>query len=143
MRVSQIKNLSAQYAEEVRFLVVGGLGFSINFVALWALHGHWHMNLVPAQLIASELAVLSNFTLHHNWTYRDYSSGRLWHRLAKFHATAWTGALIGSVVLWLGVGLLGLHYLIALALGAGVAMIWNYCLNKYVVWAKTHAGAAS
>ena len=134
----RLKDLIVRRGEDVRFVIVGGIGFVINLVALWILHGRLGLPLFIGQLIAAELALLSNFSFHHNWTYQNYSGGSFMHRLGKFHATAWAGALIGSLGVWVSATYGHIHYLLAVVVGALLALGWNYFFNKYVIWGKRH-----
>lgn len=136
---SGLKRRLRSRAEDLRFVVVGGSGFLVNLVGLWILHGRFGLPLFPAQLMAAELALLSNFTLHHNWTYRDYHPTGFLTRLGKFHATAWTGALLSSVIVWAVATYLKIHYLIALVIGAAAGLVWNYLVNKRLIWSKRPA----
>ena len=119
----------------VRFCIVGGLGFVINFILLVALHSLVGMSAFFSQLFAAEVALLCNFMLHNHWTYAR-------HRVAKsvptlliqFHASTWP-AIVGSAVLVaLGEGLLHLSNLVALALSSTIALGWNFAWSKYVIW---------
>lgn len=120
--------------ELVKFGIVGASGFAVNAAALAILHQALALQLIPAQLIAGELAIISNFTLHHNWTYSAYVEQHLLRRFLKFNASMVTGSLITLVVLVAGVQAAHLHYLVALVGGAAVAMLWNLVMNKLVIW---------
>lgn len=122
--------------EIIRFGAIGSIGFTVNFIGLWLLHGRWQMNLVPAQIISTEAAIISNFSFHHNWTFKGYRTSSLGSRLLKFHAAAASGVIISSSILWVTSGIFGVNYLLALALGASVAMIWNYLVSRHLVWSK-------
>lgn len=122
--------------ETMRFLVVGGFGFIVNFSVLWLLHGLLRLPLLTSQIVAAETAIIGNFALHHWWTYKGYKEADLTARLLKFHSSAWTGSLITTLVLVGLVRYARVHYLAALAAGALVGMTWNYLMNRFVIWSK-------
>jgi putative flippase GtrA len=119
----------------VRFCIVGGVGFCINFALLIGLTKFARLPVFWAQLIGAEVALFCNFMLHHNWTYRHRkvkkSIGTL---LAQFHATSWP-AIVGSTLMVAGgVRFLHLTKLVALVVSSVVALAWNFTWSKFVVW---------
>lgn len=83
----------------VRFCIVGGTGFVINLIILTALHRWVSMPIFFAQLIAAEIALFSNFILHHNWTYKNNKVKKsIPTLLLQFHVTSWP-AILGSAVI--------------------------------------------
>ncbi len=119
----------------IRFCTVGGLGFVINFALLFLLHSLLGVHAFVSQLIAAEVALLCNFMLHHAWTYkRHHVTKPVRLLLVQFHATSWP-AIIGSATLVsLGVMVLRLQDLTALALSSAIALGWNFFWSKYVIW---------
>jgi putative flippase GtrA len=119
----------------VRFCIVGGLGFVINFALLIGLTKFIGLPVFWAQLIGAEVALFSNFILHHNWTYKEKkvkkSIGTL---LVQFHATSWP-AIVGSTLMVAGgVKFLHLSKLVALLVSSVIALAWNFSWSKFVIW---------
>lgn len=125
----------------IKFLVVGALGFTINFFLLFILHSKLHMSLLISQLVAAEAGALSNFYWHNRWTYKDRAKASLIKRLIQFHATAWVGAGIATVTLLLLANVFHINYLIALVMGSALALIWNYSWSNFVIWRSKQASA--
>jgi putative flippase GtrA len=119
----------------VRFCIVGALGFVVNFSLLTMLYQKLGLHIVPAQLIAGEIALFSNFYLHHNWTYKSHHTMKtIQTLLIQFHATSWFALLLTTVIVAFGVKTAGLHYTIALMIAAAIALVWNFVWSKYVIW---------
>lgn len=120
----------------VRFCLVGTLGFGINAGLLLVLNKNLHSPFV-AQLIASEIALFSNFIFHHKWTYRATAVRKTISKLiVEFHLTSWT-AIIGSAVLvTVGIKYLHLPELVALAISSALALFWNFAWSRFVIWRK-------
>lgn len=119
----------------VRFCIVGALGFVINAALLTLLYKVVHSPLVIAQLIASEVALFTNFMFHHKWTYKASKVRKtITTLIVQFHLTSWM-AIIGSVLMvTAGVHVLNLNYFAALVLSSAVALLWNFSWSKYVIW---------
>lgn len=116
-----------------RFIVVGFIGFCINFAVLSILYRLLKIDLLPAQLIAAECAILMNFIFHNNWTYKDAVKDSSIKRIFEFHASSWVGAGLTTVTL-LTLVHYGVQYFFALVCGAVVALIWNFLWTRFIIW---------
>lgn len=118
-----------------RFCVVGGTGFVINLVLLTFLYKFLHFNIFLAQLISSEVALFSNFNLHHNWTYRNKNVKKsIPHLLLQFHATSWPAILGSSFMVGVGVKIFHLSNIVALVITSIIILMWNFVWSKFVIW---------
>ena len=123
--------------EFVRFCIVGGTGFVINFIILTLLHKVIDAPIFIAQLIGAEVALFSNFMLHHHWTYKAHKVQKTMTKLLiQFHASTWP-AILGSALMVSGAEKY-LHFsdLIALGTSSVIALLWNFFWSKYVIWRK-------
>jgi len=121
--------------EFIRFCIVGGTGFVINLVLLTILHKLWGINIFISQLVSSEIALFSNFMLHHNWTYRHKKVKKsITSLLIQFHATTWPAILGSSLMVGAGVRFLNLSNFVALSLASIIVLGWNFGWSKFVIW---------
>jgi dolichol-phosphate mannosyltransferase len=123
--------------EFIRFCMVGGVGFLVNLLLLTILHRILGLPIFLAQLISAEIALFINFMLHHHWTYKsDRAPKSIQKLLIQFHATTWP-AILGSALMVSGAEKF-LHFsnLLALATSSIIALLWNFCWTKYVIWKK-------
>jgi putative flippase GtrA len=130
---AQIKRLLK--IDFVRFCIVGGTGFVINLILLTLFHTALALPVFLAQLFASEIALFSNFLLHHHWTYKDRTVLKTKQRLLiEFHASSWP-AIIGSAVMVTACEKF-LHFgsVLALVTSSAIALFWNFAWSKYVIW---------
>ncbi len=121
--------------EFIRFSVVGGLGFVINLVILTLLHNVAGMQVFIAQLIAAEIALFSNFILHHHWTYKSHKVQKTIRTLiVQFHAVTWPAIVGSSIMVGVGESVFQLRTVYALVVTSVIAMFWNFVWSKYIVW---------
>jgi len=119
----------------VRFCIVGGTGFVINVVILFLLTKYLHTPIFIAQFIGAELALASNFTLHHNWTYKSKRVKKsLLSLIVQFHAVSWPAIVGSTLIVSLLVSILHMDKYEALIISSFVALVWNYIWSKYVIW---------
>lgn len=119
----------------IRFSIVGGTGFVINFVILTLLHKSLGISVFVAQFIGAEIALFSNFMLHNNWTYKNKKVKKsLMSLIIQFHATTWPAIFGSTFMVASGVKYFHLSNLSALAVSSIVALGWNFGWSKYVIW---------
>lgn len=129
----KIKNLHK--IDFVRFCIVGTLGFIINFGLLTLLYKVLDVHVFIAQLISSEVALFSNFVLHHNWTYKDNVTNKsIKNLLIQFHASSWSAILGSAAIVAGGVKIFHLNYVVALVIASAAGLFWNFGWTKFVIW---------
>jgi len=121
--------------EFVRFCIVGGLGFVINLIILVVLSKTVHAPIVVAQLIGAEVALGTNFILHHNWTYKAHHVNKSVKSLIiQFHATTWPAILGSTAMVSIGVSVLHISKFESLIVSSAVSLMWNFGWSKFVIW---------
>ena len=129
-----------------RFLVVGGIGFIVQFVTFRVFRS---FDLRPslATALSAEIAIVSNFTWNNFWTFADQKISSLKQILIKFpqfNLTSLGSVAIQAVISEIGTWVLGIRYLalginsddIYLMIGILIGLIWNYTMYKLVIWKK-------
>jgi dolichol-phosphate mannosyltransferase len=118
-----------------RFALVGALGVLVNSGVLWLLTDRAAMYYLWASVVATEVAIVCNFTLNHVWTFQASADrGSLLRRLLHFNAVSVAGMVLTVAVLFALRQFVGLHYLTANVLAVGVAGTWNYVANRKWTW---------
>lgn len=121
--------------EFIRFCIVGGTGFLINFVLLILLNKVFGLYIFLAQFIGAEVALFSNFILHHHWTYNRHKVDKSTRLLIiQFHLTTWPAILGSAVMVTVSVKFFHLSNFVALAISSFISLLWNFFWSKYVVW---------
>jgi dolichol-phosphate mannosyltransferase len=120
----------------VLFAIVGAIGLGVHIIALSAVL-HWFRMLTfdSGQLIATILAMASNFILNNEITYRPYRYRRF-GQMAGFVAFALrcnVGALASiDVASWLYKAN-QTRWAAGLA-GALLSVVWNYAVSTNLIW---------
>lgn len=119
-----------------KFAVVGGIGFVINTVILEIMVRNGQHPAVGSAL-GAECAIISNFILNNNWTFRGsrISGLKLIPKFLQFNATSLGALLLQSGTVAVGTILFGdawyrLYYIV----GVGIGMVWNYTMYSKVIW---------
>src|ERR1700722_1429040 len=118
----------------MRFIVIGGIGFVINFIFLTVLY-HWLK--IPAffsQLLSAEVALLATFVGNNFWTFSGHHHISIKKKLIKYHITSGAGLLLNTTTFTLLLHYPHLYYGLALIGGTAVGLVWNYTLYTKVIF---------
>lgn len=129
-----------KYALVIKFCIVGGLAFVFNYALLIVLNTHFGIEKIPSEAIAMVLSLQLTFLLHDHWTYVDRVSETVYRRsLRERYLSYLLSNSLGSLItiVMFGVFLSFLTKLPALAFAALMAMVWNFTMNKLVIWKTT------
>jgi putative flippase GtrA len=126
-----------------KFLIVGTLGFIVDFGMLTILVEVFGLKPVIANTFSFSAAVISNFTLNRYWTYPDSRSKRRRVQLTQFAVVSVIGLAINNTILVLTQGpfeslLRTMHapaairgYIPAKIVATIVVLFWNFFVNRY------------
>lgn len=110
---------------------VGHYGTLIGLVQLF------DVAAVPASTAGALLGAWINYRLNRRFTFKS----RVKHGVAvpRFVLVAAGGVVLNAVLMWLGVDLLHLHYLLAQVATTGLVLLWSFSLHK--LWTFRHPPA--
>jgi dolichol-phosphate mannosyltransferase len=117
------------------FAAVGVTGLGVHLAVLWAAFRLTGATFLMSQLLATMVAMTSNFFLNNAVTYADQRlrGRRLWRGLISFYVACGIGALINvALAEWLY--LKSSPYWVAGLAGALVASLWNFFTTASFTW---------
>jgi len=125
----------------IKFLVVGTVGFVVDFGTLTFLKEVFNLPTLIANTISFSLAVVSNFTLNRYWTYPDSRSKSIFSQLGQFTLVNLIGLAINNTILLLLEPVFNhffedIHaafrgYIPAKMIATVVVLFWNFFVNRY------------
>jgi len=93
---------------------------------------------LSAAVVATEVAILSNFVLNDGWTFRNARTDLPWlQRLVRYNVVSLGGLAVSISVLAALTSLLGIYYLAANLFAIGSATLWNYTVNAHLTWGQS------
>jgi putative flippase GtrA len=134
-------------ARFLRFSVVGTIGAVVDFGTFNLVHSLAHVPPIIARMISFSAAVASNFIWNRYWTYPESRSKSITRQLTQFFIVNLIGLAINTSIfagletplrkmfaaletpLPISSDLLG--YNLALAIGVGVVLLWNFFINRF------------
>jgi putative flippase GtrA len=157
--MSRIVTLAKRNRKEakrfLKFMFVGGMGAIVDFGVLNLLAHVFDVPVTIAGVISFSLAVTSNFIWNRYWTYPESRAFPLVPQYLQFFIINATALLIRVPILAFvpshiislleSLGLppntaevLGNNF--ALALAVGIAMFWNFFINRFVTYRHIKVG---
>jgi len=119
----------------ISFTAVGFIGVFVHLAALWLFHRLLSAPFLPAQALATVIAMTSNFVLNNLFTYRDRRLHGLEfiRGLISFYLACALGALI-NVALGGWLYQRNFTWWLAGSLGAIAGAVWNYAVTAVITW---------
>lgn len=117
------------------FGMVGGTGVLVHLATLWAAHEVLRLDFAYAQLVATLVAMTSNFILNNAFTYADKKlrGRRFWLGLLSFYVVCSIGTVANiSVASWIYQASPDL-FLAGIA-GALMSVVFNYSVTRVFTW---------
>jgi dolichol-phosphate mannosyltransferase len=119
----------------IAFACVGAVGVLVHLAVLTAARAVPGLGFSAAQSLATVVAMVANFQLNNQLTYRDQRlrGARLWRGLLLFMLVCGLGAIAD-------VGIARVLYerhtawTLAGAAGAVIGVVWNYAVSATLVW---------
>jgi putative flippase GtrA len=90
---------------------------------------------VPASAAGALLGAWINYHLNYHFTF--LSSKRHREAVPKFLAVAAVGLVLNTFFMWVGVGVIGAHYLLSQVVTTGLVLVWNFAGNRYWTFHST------
>jgi putative flippase GtrA len=143
---SLVQTRQREFVRFAKFFVVGAFGAVVDFVTYNLVIRLFRLSPEVASVIALTVAIVSNFIWNRYWTYPDSRSKPVVKQFVQFFIInilavvirvpiiAWTkvpfAQLAGRVLPLEPEMAITLGYNISWALGVGIAMFWNFFINR-------------
>lgn len=123
-----------------KFNLVGWMGMLVNSGCLYLFKGILGIPLIPASMMAIEIAIIHNFIWHRYWTWKDRngnSNQSFLRQLLTYNLiTGLVDLLVNVSVLWLLTTAFGVYYLISNIAGMIAGPFIKFWLNEKIVFKK-------
>ena len=116
----------------LRFCLVGGVCFVVDFGLLYALTEWAGLHYLYSSAVSFTVAVLLNYRLCLDFVF--FNAPRQTMRQALlFVGTSAVGLLLNQFTMWLLVNFFALHYLASKLIATFVVTVWNYVTKRRAV----------
>ena len=111
------------------YIVAGGIATAVHYAVLIALVELFGASAAPSAAVGALCGAAVSYLLNRRMTFAG-SNTRHVQALPRFMAIALLGACLNGLLVWLGVSMLGWHYLAAQALATVLVVGLTFRLNR-------------
>ena len=122
-----MKKLFQQIA---RFGVIGVLAFAIDYGFLYAFTEWLGIYYLISSVLSFSISVIFNYIASVLWVFDVKQETSKTRNFILFIVFSVIGLGINQLIMWLGVELLGLHYMLVKIFATAVVMVWNFVTRK-------------
>lgn len=124
------KKKTSLWKQIIRFAVVGGSAFLIDYSIMILLTEFFGINYLISNAISFTVSVIYNYLLSVHWVF-DVNGGRSQTQdFLVFIILSVIGLGINQLIMWLCVDKIGIFYMISKIGATGVTMVYNFITRK-------------
>jgi putative flippase GtrA len=112
----------------IYFTAIGGIGTGGQYITLIALVESNLFSALPASIVGITVGAVINYFLNYRFTFKSTKSHK--EAMSKFIIVAIFGAIINTGLMYVGINVLYLYYLLAQIIATGIVLLWNFTANK-------------
>lgn len=114
--------------EIIRFVIVGGISFVIDYMGLYILTEYVNINYLISSSISFTIAVIVNYILSVKFVFEKAKNG--YKQLILFIISSIVALFLNQICMWFFVEMITLHYMISKILATIIVTMWNYITKK-------------
>lgn len=127
---------SAKFLAFLKFGITGVSGLIIDFSLTWFFKDELNFNKFIANGIGFTAAVVSNYFIHRNWTFKQ-NKVKAGPQFTAFFMVSIIGLLLNSAIIFLLDNMLYVNFYISKAVAIFIVFFWNFSANYFFVFKTT------
>jgi len=122
----------------LRYLIVGGIAFIVDFSVLYLLVSFLGFNYLFAAAISFITGLVVNYLLSISWVFNRSPESVLSFSFLIFLITGLVGLGLNEILMFLFTHIIGLDYLFSKIITVPIVLFWNFVSRKYLVNRSKH-----
>ncbi|MGE5527847.1 MAG: GtrA family protein [Patescibacteria group bacterium] len=124
-------NLAVQF---LRYAVVGGLAFALDFGTLYALTEGLRFHYLVSAAAAFLVGLVFNYILSTFWVFSRRTLANRWAEFVAFAAIGLAGLGLNEIFIYAFTEFAALHYLVSKAAATVLVFIWNFSARRFIIY---------
>lgn len=116
----------------IRFGIVGVIATIIDYIILYILTEYLNIHYLISSTISFSISLIVNYYLSIKWVFKVNKNQTI-NELLKFVFLSIIGLIINEIILYLGVHLLNIYYMICKVGSIIIVMIYNFITRKIFI----------
>lgn len=129
---SQIKKHKKLIDQILKFGVVGGLAFLIDYGLLYVLTEFVGIHYLISSVISFTVSLIFNYILSIKWVF-DVTKKQTAKEITIFVILSVIGLGINQAVMYVGSDLLHIYYMLTKIVATAIVMVWNFVTRKIFI----------
>ena len=118
----------------LRYLVVGGIAFGVDFGAFAVLVEWVHLDPVVANTLSFTLGLITNYAISVVWVFHSRALRDWRAEFVVFAVIGVIGVGLTDLIIWVGSDKLGIHPIACKLFATAVALFWNFGARKVILF---------
>ena len=118
------------FSQFMRFCVVGGICFLVDYALLFLLTEYAGLNYLLSSALSFLLSTIVNYCLSMRFVFQGRSDLRKSAEFLAFVLLSLLGLGLTELLMWIGVGLAGIHYLLTKIGVTAIVLVYNFVTRK-------------
>ncbi len=128
----QIKKHKKLIDQILKFGVVGGVAFLIDYGLLYVLTEFVGIHYLISSVISFTVSLIFNYILSIKWVF-DVTKKQTAKEITIFVILSVIGLGINQVVMYVGSDLLHIYYMLTKIVATAIVMVWNFVTRKIFI----------
>lgn len=116
-----------------KFGVVGVVCFAIDYTLMILLTELAGLDYLLSSGISFSVSVVVNYLLSMRFVFRSKKDANKVKEFTVFVVLSITGLLLTEALMWVGVELIGIHYMFTKVAVTGIVMVYNFVTRKLIL----------
>lgn len=120
----------------VRYVLVGGMAFVVDFTALFFLTEQFGLHYLISASISFMLGLLTNYLLCIAWIFDYRALKSVAHEFFVFFLIGVAGLLLNNLLMFILTEFIDLHYLVSKAAAAAAILFFNFFFRRSLLFTE-------
>ena len=110
----------------LRYGVVVGIAFPIDFGLLYIFTEYFHMYYLLSTILAFSISMLVNFIISIFWVFRTRANRPFWKEITAFFIIGFVGLGLTAIIGWVCTSVIGIFYLVSKLIAVCFVFFWSF-----------------
>jgi putative flippase GtrA len=126
--------------QAARYIVVGAVATLADMSVLYVLTSGLHIKYLISASAGFIAGLVLNYILSINWVFCSRKLGNAFAEFAVFGVIGLIGLALTDLVMYAGVELLGLYYMLTKLTAVVIVFAWNFCVRRAMLFSNKREG---
>lgn len=118
----------------LRYAVVGGVAFVVDYGSLWLLTEVVGLHHLVSAAIAFVLGLVCNYVISTAWVFGESKVSNRWVEFVIFSIIGVIGLGLNELIIYLCTDVCGLHYMLSKIISTVIIFFWNFFARRFILF---------